>query len=41
VTYKPVPRDTSDAALPPPIVGLTGLLARNTRENRARQRIGG
>ena len=41
MTDKPAPRDASDVVLPPPIEGLTGLLARNARENRARQRFDG
>ena len=39
MTYKPAPEDTSDVVLPRPIEGLTELLARNTHENWARQRI--
>lgn len=37
--YRPAPRDTSDVVLPVPIRDLTELLARNTHENWARQRI--
>lgn len=40
MTCKPSPRDTSGVVLPRPIEALTELLARNTHENRARQRIG-
>jgi len=39
VTYKPAPRDTSGVVLPKPIERLTELLAKNTHENWARQRI--
>jgi len=39
VTYKPAPRDTSGVVLPRAIEALTELLARNTHENWARQRI--
>jgi hypothetical protein len=39
VEYRPAPRDTSDVVLPGPIRDLTELLARNTHENWARQRI--
>ena len=39
MTYKPSPRDTSEVVLPRPIESLTELLARNTHENWARQRI--
>ena len=39
MTYKPVPRDTSGVVLPRPIEALTELLARNTHENWARQRL--
>ncbi len=39
MTYKPAPRDTSGVVLPRPIEALTELLARNTHENWARQRI--
>ncbi len=39
MTYKPAPRDTSGVVLPRPIEELTELLARNTHENWARQRI--
>ena len=39
MTYKPAPRDTSGIVLPRPIEALTELLARNTHENWARQRI--
>ena len=38
MTYKPAPRDTLSVVLPRPIEALTELLARNTRENWARQR---
>ena len=37
--YKPAPRDTSDVVLPSGIRELTELLARNTHENWARQRM--
>ena len=37
--YEPHPIDTSDVALPDEIVELTELLARNTHENWARQRV--
>ena len=39
MTYKPAPRDTSGVVLPPAIEALTELLARNTHENWARQRL--
>ena len=39
VDYRPAPRDTSGVRLPPDIVELTELLARNTHENWARQRL--
>lgn len=39
MTYRPAPRDTSGVSLPKPIEQLTGLLARNTRENWARQKL--
>ncbi len=37
--YKPAPRDTSGVRLPREIAALTELLARNTHENWAKQRI--
>ena len=37
--YRPAPRDTSGVRLPPDIMDLTELLARNTHENWARQRL--
>lgn len=37
--YQPAPRDTSDVVLPKFLVELTELLARNTHENWARQRM--
>ena len=37
--YRPAPRDTAGVRLPPEIVELTELLARNTHENWARQRL--
>ena len=37
--YRPAPRDTSSVSLPPGIAGLTELLAKNTHENWARQRM--
>lgn len=37
--YKPAPRDTSDVVLPAGIGEVTELLARNTHENWARQRM--
>ena len=37
--YQPAPRDTSEVVLPAPIRELTEMLARNTHENWARQRI--
>jgi len=37
--YKPSPRDTSGVRLPADIAGLTELLARNTHENWAAQRV--
>jgi len=37
--YRPAPRDTSGVQLPPDIIRLTELLARNTHENWARQRM--
>lgn len=37
--YKPAPRDTSGVELPPEIAELTEMLAKNTHENWARQRI--
>jgi len=39
LTYRPAPRDTSGVKLPKPIEQLTELLARNTHENWARQRL--
>jgi len=39
VDYRPAPRDTSGVRLPPDVVELTELLARNTHENWARQRL--
>src|SRR5262249_55787800 len=39
LTYRPAPRDTSGVSLPKPIEQLTGLLARNTHENWARQKL--
>jgi hypothetical protein len=39
LTYRPAPRDTSGVSLPKPIEQLTELLARNTHENWARQRL--
>jgi hypothetical protein len=39
VGYQPSPRDTSDVVLPGAIRDLTELLARNTHENWARQRM--
>lgn len=39
MTYRPAPRDTSAIELPREVVALTELLARNTHENWARQRI--
>ncbi len=39
MTYEPAPRDTSGVVLPRPIEELTELLARNTHEIWARQRI--
>lgn len=39
MAYKPAPRDTSSVVLPQAIEALTELLARNTHENWARQRI--
>lgn len=39
MTYKPAPRDTSGVVLPRPIEELTELLARNTHETWACQRI--
>jgi hypothetical protein len=39
VDYKPAPRDTSGVKLPRAIAELTELLARNTHENWARQRL--
>lgn len=39
MTYRPAPRDTSDVELPPAVEELTELLARNTHENWARQRM--
>lgn len=38
--YKPAPRDTSSVRLPREIAELTELLAKNTHENWAKQRIG-
>lgn len=37
--YRPAPRDTSGVVLPGSLEALTELLARNTHENWARQRI--
>ena len=37
--YRPAPRDTSAVELPKDIADLTELLARNTHENWARQRM--
>jgi len=39
VDYKPAPRDTSGVQVPREISELTELLARNTHENWARQRM--
>jgi hypothetical protein len=39
VDYKPAPRDTSSVRLPRDIAELTELLARNTHENWAKQRM--
>jgi hypothetical protein len=39
MAYTPTPRDTSGVELPPEIRQLTELLARNTHENWARQRL--
>jgi len=39
VDYKPAPRDTSSVRLPREIAELTELLAKNTHENWAKQRI--
>ena len=39
VVYKPAPRDTSGVRLPSAMAALTELLARNTHENWARQRM--
>jgi hypothetical protein len=39
MAYTPMPRDTSGVELPPEIRQLTELLARNTHENWARQRL--
>ncbi len=37
--YQPAPRDTSDVELPKFLLDLTEMLARNTHENWARQRM--
>ncbi len=37
--YRPAPRDTSSVSLPAGISDLTELLAKNTHENWARQRM--
>lgn len=37
--YKPAPRDTSSVRLPRDVAELTELLARNTHENWAKQRM--
>lgn len=37
--YRPRPTDTSDVVLPRDVADLTELLARNTHENWARQRL--
>jgi hypothetical protein len=37
--YRPCPADTSGVTIPPDVAGLTELLARNTHENWARQRL--
>ena len=37
--YKPAPRDTSGIRLPREIADLTELLAKNTHENWAKQRV--
>lgn len=37
--YRPEPRDTSGVAIPPDLAGLTELLARNTHENWAHERL--
>ena len=37
--YRPAPRDTSSVELPSRIAELTELLAKNTHENWARQRM--
>lgn len=39
MTYRPAPRDTSKVELPRAVQELTELLARNTHENWARQRM--
>jgi ryanodine receptor 2 len=39
MAYTPTPRDTSGVELPAEIRELTELLARNTHENWARQRV--
>jgi hypothetical protein len=38
--YRPAPRDTSAVEVPRPIADLTELLAKNTHENWAKQRMG-
>lgn len=38
-SYKPAPRDTSSVSLPQSVRELTELLAKNTHENWARQRM--
>lgn len=39
MSYRPAPRDTSTVDLPRPIRDLTEMLAKNTHENWARQRM--
>lgn len=39
MVYKPSPRDTSSVRLPDDLAQLTELLAKNTHENWARQRM--
>ncbi len=37
--YRPAPRDTSGVTIPPDLASLTDVLARNTHENWAAQRL--
>ena len=39
MSYQPAPLDTTAVTLPPEVVALTGLLARNAHDVGARQRL--